>query len=370
MRQTLPPGARLLPNGRIKLTVDAPRGADGKRRQRSWVVDSVKEARQLFTEHHTAVDTDSYVAPSVETLDVYLDGWLAGKRRSVKPSTVEGYVVALKHVRRTLPGRSVQSLTKADIERVITDILELGRSARTANLTLVVLRAALEDAVIDGLIRSNPSAHVKRTAETKRDLDVWAPAELDMFLSAPSTVAHPWRIGLELAALGLRRSEVVGLRWCDVDLDARTIRIARTTVSIRGRSVASTPKSQRGRRTLPIDAMPALVELLRAAKLAAGLRIRRDLTSTVLVDEIGEPVRPERFCDELQRAMRDAGVRVIRPHDVRHTFATIALNAGTPVHEVAAWLGHDPAVCLRTYAHAIPARLSEVGAAVRRAGSA
>jgi integrase len=366
-RQTLPPGAKRLESGRIKLIVNAPRGADGKRRQRSWVVDTVNEARKLYNEHHTAVETDSYIAPSTETLDAYLDGWLAAKRRSVKPATVESYVVALKHARRTLPNRSVQSLAKSDVERVIADILELGRSPRTANLTLTVLNAALKDAVKDGSIKSNPCANVKRTREVKPELDVWTAEELGTFLSAPSTVAHPWRIGLELAALGLRRSEVVGLRWCDVDLDARTISIRTTTVSVRGRSVASTPKSSRSRRTLPLDGVPAVVELLHTARLAAGLRVRRNTASTVLVDELGEPVRPERFCDELQRAMRDAGVEVIRPHDVRHTFATLALGAGIPVHEVAAWLGHDPAVCLRTYAHAIPSRLAGVGAAVRRA---
>jgi integrase len=249
-------------------------------------------------------------------------------------------------------------------------MLELGRSPRTANLTLTVLRTALEDAVTDGSIKSNPSANVRRSREVKPELDVWTPPELVQFLSAPTTAAHPWRIGLELAALGLRRSEVVGLRWCDVDLEAQTISIRNTTVSVRGRSISSTPKSARSRRTLPLDGVPMLVELLRAARLAAGLRIRRDAASTVLVDEIGEPVRPERFCDELQRAMRDAGVKVIRPHDVRHTFATLALAAGTPVHEVAAWLGHDPAVCLRTYAHAIPSRLAGVASAVRRTSSA
>ncbi len=360
----LPSGAEWLPNGRIRVRIAIPAGPGGRRQYVKKVVDTPAEARRLYAEVQNSVEEGTYIAPATDTVDSFLDGWEAAKAREVKPSTLTSYVVALKPVRRLLGARKLQSLTKADIEAVVTDILARGRTGRTANLTLLSIKAALTDARREGLIKSNPADLVKRVRESKPEMATWTAAQMQVFLDHIGE--HPWRVGAELSCLGMRRAEVCGLRWQDIDLRGQTLSIVTTRVSIRGAVQDSTPKSQRSRRVLPLDGVPHVLEVLRRAHRDAGLLGRRE-GATVLVDEAGQPLRPERFGDWLQREMATAGVPVIRVHDLRHSFATIALGQGVPVHEVAAWLGHDASVLLRNYAHAIPSRLAGVAAAVRTA---
>lgn len=360
-RNTLPPGGKRLPDGRIKITLDAPRGPDGKRRQRSVIVEKASEAKSAHAALKASIDAGTYIAPAVLTVNGHFDGWMAGKERAVKPSTLLGYELALKPPRALIGTRKLQSIVKADIEAVINDILSRGRTPRTANLTLTVLKAAFQSAVDEGLIPRNPAALVARTREVRFEAQTWSEKERTKFLA--SITEHEYRIGFELSCLGMRRGEVVGLRWFDVDLTAGTISIRTTTVSVNGKSMASTPKSARSRRVLPIG--PDVLEVLKDAHRAAGLQVRSP-GATVVARTDGSPLRPEFYGDQLTEAMSDAGVPVIRVHDVRHTFCTLALEAGQPVHAVAAFVGDDPAVVLRTYAHAVPSTLANVAATVRR----
>ena len=158
-----------------------------------------------------------------------------------------------------------------------------------------------------------------------------------------------------LSCYGLRRSEVLGLRWSANDFDAGVLSVRRGRVAVGTETVEGAPKSRRSRRDLPLPA--ELTEALRALRtrqkqeaLALGVAWSDD--RLVAVDEAGTPLRPEFYADEFQRLRTRAGLRRIKLHGLRNTSGTLMLDAGHPVHIVAAWHGHDPAVLLSIYSDA------------------
>src|SRR5262249_20334254 len=154
------------------------------------------------------------------------------------------------------------------------------------------------------------------------------------------------------ALSGLRRGEVCGLTWPDIDLSAKTLTVRRTRVVVDGLVEDSEPKSDASRRTLPLT--PELVKVLRRAKrrqaaerLAAGGSYAD--SGFLVCNEVGEPLHPDTVSDYWDRLTIAAGVRRIRLHDARHTCGTLMHLQGVPTAVVAAWLGHaDASFTMRT----------------------
>jgi integrase len=158
-------------------------------------------------------------------------------------------------------------------------------------------------------------------------------------------------------------------RWDYFSADADTSTVARARVPVNGRVVDKCPKSERGTRTLPLDAvtMAALKAQRKRQleeRLAAGVAYSD--SGYTAVDELGQPLHPERYADEFARLCKEAGVPVIRLHDARHTVNSLMAAAGVPPHIRAAWCGHSEAVNESTYTHARPEDLAVAGAALSR----
>jgi integrase len=159
--------------------------------------------------------------------------------------------------------------------------------------------------------------------------------------------------------LGLRRGELLGLRWSAINLDAGQLRIVATVQRVSGKLLIEEPKTRSSVRTLPVPAMT--ITALRgqrvrqaARRLAAGPRWRdHDLVFTSVV---GTPIDPRNFDREFKELLDSAGVPRIRFHDLRHTFATFLLAEGTPARVVMELLGHSQiGITMNTYAHVLPA---------------
>ena len=171
-----------------------------------------------------------------------------------------------------------------------------------------------------------------------------------------------------LTLCGLRRSEVLGLAWEAVDLEAGTVAIVQGRVAVAGgRTEIGPPKSSRSRRILPlpsdvIAALRALKATQAAERLALGSAYPH--SNLVAVHEDGHPIRPEYYGDEFHRLVKGAGLPLIRMHDCRHTAASIMLDSGHSVSATAKWLGHDPAMTLRIYGHVYDESLKSAGAAL------
>ncbi|MEV0854719.1 tyrosine-type recombinase/integrase [Nocardia fluminea] len=238
-----------------------------------------------------------------------------------------------------------------------------GVSERTVVTMLTQLTAALDDAVSQGLVTRNVARLVKRPDMTDPEMNVWNREQVATFRE--HVREHRLYALFLLSMCGLRRSEIMGLRWSRIE--GGTLAVTRGRVSVGKDTDEGDPKSRRSRRSLPLpaDVLAALSRLRtvqRAEALALGVRWSDD--RFVAVEEDGSLVRPEWYSDEFQRQAKAAGVPVIRLHDARHTAATVLLDSGVSVSAAAKWLGHDPAVLLRRYAHVYDEALESAGAAL------
>lgn len=205
----------------------------------------------------------------------------------------------------------------------------------------------------------------------RREMDAWSEDESAEFLDAVrDDRAFPlWRLAL---ATGMRRGELCGLRWNDVDLDAGSVTIAITRVKART-VVVGEPKTETSCRTIAID--PETARALRswkrrqAAERIASGGAWQD-SGYVFVDELGRPPHPETVSRWWREAIERAGVRPIRLHDAQHTAASVLLRARVPLKVASERLGHaDVAVTMRVYQQVTTADDSEAADALAAAFS-
>jgi integrase len=300
--------------------------------------------------------------------------WLPAQRaRELRPSTLEGYAVAIDHwIIPHLGGLPVASLTPAGVVEFMATLRteksangRNGLSARTVQLATGVLKSACTWAVQAEILGRNPIAGVRRPRSETKTMKVWTNDEARAFLAATADdrLAFAWAL---LLTRGLRRGELCGLTWSAVDLDAGTLRIEITRTVVEGKPAASRPKTAAGLRSIPIDAR--LVALLRAhrrrqgaEKLAAGPAYEN--SGFLLADELGRAYHPESISGWFDTKAAEAGLPRIRLHDCRHTAATLMLAAGAPVKVVSEVLGHaSVTTTLSIYAHVLPGMAEEAGA--------
>lgn len=357
-----------LKSGKVvwRFRLDAEPGDDGKRRQRTYTYRTERDAVEAQVSLRDAVTGGTWVDRTRLTVDEYLDSWLAANQAHWRPSTYVSYWGALQRAREALGSKPLQSLRKADVEALKTSMLGSGgrrkdgttsRSPRTVALLLTILSKALDDAIREELLRVNPVRLVRKPTQRPREMAVWTAEQMGAFLAhvEHENLAGAWH----LSALGMRRGEVLGLRWSDVDLDAAVVHVRQSRVQA-GRDVhTGDPKTDRGRRDVPLhSAAIAALKHTRTRTLTEStvvpLRQAHGGERLVVVDESGEALRPDRYSDLFSEHVKAAGLPLIRLHDMRHTAATVMLGWGVPPVTVAGILGHSPDVLLRTYAHALP----------------
>ncbi len=365
-----------LPSGAIRwrLRVDVGVKPNGRRDQRCSTHPTRKAAQQELARTRHQVAEGRYVGRSRTTVAQYLTEWTAG-RRDLRPNTVAMYHNVLLHVTEAYGSKALQQLTKADLDRLVEAMLTSGRrnghkgtplSAATVVRMLVVLGKALDDAVRAGHLPRNAARLVQKPRRTAPTTRRWTEQEADAFLRAAERdrLYACWRLSM----IGLRRGELLGLRWCDLDLNGRELHVQQARVALNdGTTIICPPKTVRSRRSLPIDlATVAALRALRACqateRLAAGGAY--DGSSGLIgLDEIGHPIRPERYSDAFTRLAKRAGLPQIRLHDARHSALSIMVERGVPISTVAAWAGHADGggLALRTYVHTSTASLAAAG---------
>jgi integrase len=199
------------------------------RKQLTRTFDTRREAREELSRIRHETNLGTYVQLSKETVNSYLDGYLKAATRGRRASTKRNYEDALQPVRERLGTRPLQSITKSDVEDLVDWMLTAGRkrggkpgtglSSRSVRLTLGRLSAALEAAVLEGKLVRNVVRLVDSPEYTPRERQTWSKAEVRKFLAKASF--HRLYVGWRLSLYGLRRGEVLGLRWSEIDLRAR-----------------------------------------------------------------------------------------------------------------------------------------------------
>lgn len=322
-----------------------------------------------------AVHDQAFVEPTRLTVGEYLAAWcetLVTLGRA--PATISSYRWLLnKHVVPHIGGIKLQALQPGHLDPLYARLLAGGLSARTVRYAHTLIRKALADAVRKGLVLRNvadladpPSARSARAPE----MGWWTPAQLATFLAAMAAdeLVALWRLA---GMTGMRRGELCGLLWEDVDLDAATVRVRRQLTVVDGElRFAERPKSDHGRRSIDLDAgTVAVLRRHRSAqaerRLAMGSGWRDE--DLVFCGPAGEPINPESVTKMFDRRARGAGVPDIRLHDLRHTHAAHLIAAGRNPREISKRLGHaSVAFTLDRYGHLMPEAGAEAAAAVAR----
>jgi integrase len=362
------------------VVVELERGSDGRRRQK-WHggFRTRKEAEAARAKLVNEINSGVYVAPGRTTLGDWVEAsWLPTMRTQVKPSTWDSYMRNLRlHVLPRLGGRLLQQMTPTVLNNLYADLMESGRkngrpgglSAKTVRYVHTTLHKVLADAVDAGMIPNNPADRArppKPKVGPQTEMRCWNAEQLAKFLVHVD--GHRLQAAFHLAAMtGMRRGEVLGLRWQDIDFEASRLAIRHTLVSVGYRLQDSTPKTHQAR---VVDLDGGTLDLLRMHR--ARQEAERDAwgpdfqeNDLVFRREDGSPVHPDSFTQAFDAEVRRCALPRIRLHDLRHSHATIALRAGVPVKVISERLGHEnPAFTLKQYAHVIPGMQAEAAALI------
>jgi integrase len=358
--------------------VDLPT-AEGRRQVKRRGFATKREAAVALDELRGNVKGGTFVEPSKLSLDAYLRRWLAGLAATGRrASTIAGYRQTLgAYVLGTELGATpLQAVTALDLDRLYAHLATAGNrkgealSLRTVRYVHTIIGKALADAVRQGLLQRNPARLAnppKASATRAPEMSVWAPEELAAFLA--HVAEHEHRHLFRLAALtGMRRGEICGLRWADVDLDGGRITVRQSITAVGGTPVVGDVKSARSRRSVDLDAgtvtaMRAHRKDQAAERLLVGAGYRDQ--GYVFATPTGEAWHPDSISGWFERAVAASGLPRIRLHDLRHSHATHLLMAGTNPKVVSERLGHaSVAFTLDTYGHVLPGQQADAATAV------
>jgi integrase len=309
--------------------------------------------------------------------------WLASLHNA-RATTINGYTYVLAPLRERHGSLAAQKLSRPDLDNLLAALRAGGTttakghtrrpwSPRSLNAAIDAWRLVLAYGCERRELAHNAAAAMKKVARDHAEMQPYTPAEIRAVLRAADTDrnGHLWYLALS----GLRRGEIAGLRWCDVDFNAGTITVARSRVELGGGPctvVENEPKTLASRRTLPLD--EGLLGVLRRAlaryaqeKLALG-QTHAD-SGYVACTEAGQPYTPGALTHMWRKLAKTAGVRPIRLHDARHSCGTALHLRGVPLAVIAKWLGNaNPAITARIYAHsqdeALAAAAASLGAVV------
>jgi len=337
---------------------------------------SKKSAQDAMREALTASRKGGYAEPSKMLTGDYLAAWLDGLR--LAPSTVASYRKNVRvHIEPRIGAVPLAHLTAVRLDGLYRDLERSGRadhrsgealSARTVRYVHTILSGALRSAVEAGLVQHNPAsrAHPPSAKQAQApEMHAWNAAQIRAYLSWAREQSDPlyaaWYTSLHT---GMRRGELLALRWRDVDLNAGTVTVRRSagTIRVQGQRtrIEEGPTKTGSPRVIDVD--PGTIEVLKSWKRERGLlalALARD-DALIFGDLEGRHRNPERFSRSWNKTVGRAiaagiDITVIRLHDLRHSHASLLLSDGEPVKTVSERLGHaSVGITLATYAHVMP----------------
>jgi integrase len=355
------------------------RETEERRRETKAGFATQKACQAAMNKLLVAVDQQSYSAPTKASVREYLTKeWLPAVKATIRPSTYNSYVQHVEcHIAPHIGSVKLAKLTGSQINALYAKLAETGRkdgksglSPMTIHHVHACLHKACKDAVRWGHISRNPldaADPPRKKGDGTREMQTWTKEQLKAFLESvrDDRLSPLWHL---IAMTGMRRGEAIGLRWQDVDLENARLSVRRALIPINRDVVVSEPKTAKGRRVIALD--PGTVEVLKAQ--AARQLDEQKQWDDGLVDSglvftvaCGAALDPESVSRYFRQAVKQSLLPRIRLHDLRHTHATLALQAGIHPKVVSERLGHATvSITLDTYSHAIPAMQEEAAALI------
>jgi integrase len=334
--------------------------ATGKRKQQ-WVSvkGTKKDAEKRLSELLTQLDTGGFVKPGKITLGEYLDGWLKDIRPNLAPSTFQTYQFFVnRHIRSTLGQIPLTQLRPEHIQHLYSDKQSAGLGQRSVRYIHITLHKALKGAVKLSMIARNPADAVTPPRVQRPEIQTWNEDEIHAFLEYAKDSPY-YALFFTALYTGMRRSELLGLRWGDIDLILGQIHVSRSLHSLKGGEIEfRPPKTTSGGRSiaLPASAILTLTEHREKQKLVRAM-LGKPLTDSdpVFSSPEGQPFLPDTVTHAWIKLVRQTGLKPIRLCDTRHSHASLMLKQGVHPKIVSERLGHASIqITLDTYSHVAP----------------
>ncbi|MEK7424558.1 MAG: site-specific integrase [Actinomycetota bacterium] len=374
-------------SGHWSFVVDlSPAGSPQRRQVRRRGFKTKRDAIEKLQELQHDMRMGAFVEPSKQTLGSFLTEWLETIRSTVRQSTWASYERNMRvHVVPRIGHFPLQGIDPGTISKLYAALLAdghrgvngyakpqsaatnsrpTGLAPRTVAYIGTILHRAFDDAVHWGRLVRNPADAVKRpkVPHASSTVTAWDAATLADFLSRSKSYRGKggqadryFALWMLLATTGLRRGEALGLRWSDVDLDAKVLSVSQTVIVVEHEQMIGTPKTAAGARAVELDQVTvAAVRDHRRSQLQERLLSGAGFADHGFVFCLpdGRPYHPERVSTEFDRRVAKWGLPRITLHGLRHTWATLALRGGVHPKVVQERLGHSTiSITLNTYSH-------------------
>ena len=291
------------------------------------------------------------------TVGIWMDEWFENvakiKVRASSHQTYRGYID--NHIKPNIGNIPIEKLTTMDLQKFYRKLLSKGRverieskdqpkglSAKTVRNINQVISSAMDLAVAQKIIPANPTNACALPKIEHQEMQTIPAEQLQAFLQEAKATGVYEMYYIELAT-GLRRGELLGLKWQDIDWKNGVIKVRRQVARVDGQIKEAPLKTKNSYRTVTISQQT--IEVLKEQK-------KKTNDTYVFPSPNGGPISPDSVNNMLKRVLERAGIPKVRFHDLRHTFATIALQNGVDIKTVSGMLGHFSAgFTLDTYAH-------------------
>jgi len=333
----------------------------GKRKQK-WLsgFNTAKEAERALAEFLAKFYAGQYSDPQNMTVETYLKKWLEDYAKiKVAKTTFATYEDAAKNIIQHLGSVKLEQLKPMHIQSYISKMLEEGASVRAVRYNYAVLRAALNTAVKWQLISANPCNAVTPPSKVKTKMHTLDKQQVDTLIEGARNT--PLFIPILLAVTcGLRRGEILGLKWDNVNLRNNIINVTQTRVRVPSGEeiIEKEPKSSHSIRTIAIPEMTAKAlkeEWKRQAQNKLALGEKYNNQNYVVCWDDGTPYAPDYITKAFKKLLKKLNLPDIRFHDLRHTHATLLLEEGIHPKVVQERLGHSSiTLTLDVYSHVLP----------------
>ncbi|MBI4853561.1 MAG: site-specific integrase [Acidobacteria bacterium] len=340
---------------------------DGKQKRKTFYGDTRKEVQEQVTSALRDIQKGLPPVTESQTLGEFLDFWLEKSvKPSLRPATYSSYQILVKtHIKPTLEQIKLIKLSPQHLQTLMQEKLSAGLSTRTVQYLRAILRRALNQAIKWGLVSRNVAGLVDPPRSEKKEIKPWTLEQSKKFLEVCAGHRLEALFVLTLS-LGLRRGEVLGLRWEEVDFQKKSLKVKLGLQRIDGKLILGEVKTKKSARTLPLpDSLVSLLKSHRAKQLEEKLAIgsKWKESNLVFTTSIGTPIEPRNLKRSFDKILEDANKKLDechklphqRIHDLRHTCATLLLAQGVPPRTIMEILGHSViSTTLDVYAHVLP----------------
>ena len=353
-----------------------PDSITGKRRRIYKTIHGTKkEAEKIMREMLDEIDNHTYIEDNNISVSQWMTEWKNLYIVNLSPTTLQGYKYQIEHYIDNMPIGSIllQKLTTSDVQLWINTLLEKSPisnkplSAKTIKNIYHNLSAAIDKAVQLEIVKKNVCKAVTLPKVSKYQAEVYDEDEIQQLISKVKDTDMELPVLLAVS-LGLRRGELLGLKWKHIDFDNAVISIEDNMVEVRkdisnDRTITKSPKSLSGQRKIPIS--KSIIDLLKMAKhdyAVNRLKMGRDFYdgNYVICQPNGKPYKPSSMSRKFNQLLKKHDLKHIRLHDLRHTNATLMLTKGISPKVAQARLGHsDFSTTMNIYSHVLKSMETE-----------